>query len=166
MRIVYLNAMDTPYFRAGVGAVVYRADGMILTFKRTGDEIWQFPQGGLDAGETAETALWRELAEETALRQSDILRTIPYPTWTLYEYPDGFVLPYARSTCAGQAHRWWFLELAPGTTIDLNRAHDKEFDAWRWVSFADFMTLTPHSFKQNVYQQLFEYYTEYIVPTL
>jgi putative (di)nucleoside polyphosphate hydrolase len=143
--------METPYFRAGAGSVIYRDDGMILVFKRAGEDIWQFQQGGLDAGETPETALWRELEEETAIRETDIINTHPFPTWTFYEYPDGFIHPKARSICIGQAHRWWFLKLAPETTLDLTLAHDKEFEDWRWVSFAEFTTASQHSFKHAVY---------------
>jgi putative (di)nucleoside polyphosphate hydrolase len=157
--------MNTPYFRAGTGSVIYRADGMVLIFKRAGENIWQFQQGGLDASEAIESALWRELKEETALSQSDFVQQHPYPTWTLYEYPDGLALPESRSLCVGQAHKWWFLKIAPNTTINLAKASDKEFDDHKWISFSEFMDMTTHSFKQTVYEELYKYFNTHILPS-
>jgi len=156
--------MDKPYFRPGAGSIIYRADGSVMIFKRTSEDIWQFPQGGMDTSETATDTLWRELKEETGLVTADFTLYLPYPTWTFYEYPDGFVLPASRSTCIGQCHKWWFLQLAPSTTIELDRAHDKEFDAWKWILFSDFIAQSEHSFKQPVYLELYEHFARHIVP--
>lgn len=158
--------MNTPYFRAGAGAVIYQADGDILVFKRAGEDVWQFQQGGMDAGETPEQTLWRELEEETALTKTNFLTIHPFPTWTLYSYPTGTSLPAHYAEVLGQTHRWWFLELAADTTINLDAAADNEFEDYKWLSFADFMTLSTHSFKQGVYEELFEYFKNQIMPTL
>ena len=41
------------YFRAGVGAVVLEPNGRVLVLERSDvPGAWQFPQGGLDDGET------------------------------------------------------------------------------------------------------------------
>jgi hypothetical protein len=50
--------------------------------------------------------------------------------------------------------------------IDLNKASDKEFEEYKWLSFADFMTLSTHSFKQPVYEELYEYFMKNIYPSL
>src|SRR5687767_13981343 len=61
-----LTPMAGHHFRAGVVAVVRRADGRVLAFERADlPGQWQLPQGGLDRGESPEQAAWRELEEET-----------------------------------------------------------------------------------------------------
>ena len=34
-------------------------------------DAWQMPQGGIDEGETPESAAWREMQEETGTRDGD-----------------------------------------------------------------------------------------------
>ncbi|MFN3188584.1 MAG: NUDIX domain-containing protein [Candidatus Paceibacteria bacterium] len=158
--------MQTPYFRAGAGCVIYNGDGEILVFKRTGEDIWQFGQGGMDAGETPEQTLWRELEEETALTKNDFIDVKSYPTWTTYEYPDAMQKTVKNPLIIGQAHRWWYLEINPDTVIDLAKAHDKEFEDYKWIPFSEFMTLSTHSFKQGVYEELYEYFKNHIISNL
>ena len=43
-------------FRASVGLVVRRHDGMVLICRRVKEQSWQFPQGGIKPGEHPETA--------------------------------------------------------------------------------------------------------------
>lgn len=158
--------MQTPYFRAGAGCVIYRSDKQVLVFKRAGEDIWQHQQGGMDAGEMPEQTLWRELEEETALTKNDFITIKSYPTWTTYEYPDALSKTKKNPFVIGQAHRWWFLEISPNTVINLDKAHDKEFEDYKWISFTDFMTLSTHSFKQSVYDELYEYFKSHIIPNL
>lgn len=151
--------MNLQYFRAGSGAVIYRySDYKILVFKRLGQEVWQFPQGGLNPGENSENGMWRELAEETTLTKNNFTKQIPYPTWTFYKYPDDFIHP-ARANCIGQAHRWWFLKLKPTTEINLAKATDKEFDDYQWLNFGALLILEKKSFKQSVYQELYKFFS-------
>ena len=55
-------------YRSNVAAILQRADGKILIARRSDyPESWQFPQGGVGKGESAQDALSREVAEEVAL---------------------------------------------------------------------------------------------------
>ena len=56
-------------YRSNAGVVVFRGDGKVLFCKRLDNYVknWQFPQGGIDKGETAEHAAFRELKEETSV---------------------------------------------------------------------------------------------------
>ena len=82
--------MVKPHFRAGVVAVVRRADGQVMAFERAdAPGAWQLPQGGIEPGETPEQAVWRELWEETGLGPRDVRLVEQPPHWTIYEWPRG-----------------------------------------------------------------------------
>lgn len=54
----------------GIAAAVIVHEGRVLMIRRRvaeGELSWQFPAGGVEAGETAEQAAVREAAEETGL---------------------------------------------------------------------------------------------------
>lgn len=157
--------MDTAYFRAGVGAVIYNTDGQIVIFKRASHPIgvWQFPQGGIDAGEDPEITLWRELEEETGLTKDAFLATTPYPHWTTYEYPDELRLDPQNPNPErlGQAHRWWFLALKPETSINLETASDHEFSDFEWTTFDALLDHT-NDFKHHVYEALRAFFQTHI----
>ena len=49
------------------------------------DFIWQPPQGGIDKGETARVAAFRELREETGVINATLISELP--VWLSYELP-------------------------------------------------------------------------------
>ena len=51
----------------GVRAVVFSSDGKVLLVRHNYTHGWHFPGGGVEAGESAETALANELWQETGL---------------------------------------------------------------------------------------------------
>src|SRR5204862_320216 len=63
-------------YRPCVGAMVLNRQGRVFVGKRIDQslEAWQMPQGGIDAGETPEQALRRELKEEIGTDRVEILR--------------------------------------------------------------------------------------------
>jgi len=63
--------VDKDGFRANVAMVISDGRGKLFWAKRLGQQAWQFPQGGVSAGESAEQALFRELYEEVGLESSD-----------------------------------------------------------------------------------------------
>lgn len=157
--------MQQRHFRAGVGTVIYNAEGKILLFHRFLPPIgvWQFQQGGIDAGETAEVTLWRELQEETGLTKDDIEVVTEYPDWTLQVYPDEILNhpEQINPDRLGQVHRWYFLKLKDGVEINLETATDEEFDDHKWVSWEEALTVPP-SYKVHVYQKLHDYFKAHL----
>lgn len=153
--------MDSRYFRAGAGSVIYNQEGKVAFFKRAYPPIgaWQFQQGGIDIGEDPETTLWRELHEEVGVTEADIMKVDPYPHWTVQVYPVEMTQkadnPYPDRL--GQVHRWWFLKLRPEALIDLEKAEDKEFSEWKWVTFDEAIQAS-HEFRKPVYQELKTFY--------
>jgi putative (di)nucleoside polyphosphate hydrolase len=151
--------MNTPnqYFRAGAGSVIFTAAKEIYTFERADNPgTWQLQQGGMDAGETNEETLWRELREETGLLPENFVRVIPYPNWLYYTYPENIRHKLRDPNALGQIHRWYFLELKEGQQIDLSLAQDKEFLNVKKTNFSEFLT-EYKDFKTEVFALLHDY---------
>jgi|GEM_PF-369644 len=156
------------YFRVGAGVIIYNDKNELLMFTRAGkskdDYALQFPQGGLDSGEEAGKAVWRELFEETALRQSDFTQITPYPNWIGYEYdePTKAKLSDYGITNTGQVQRWWFAKAPTTLTVDLSQAQDKEFDSCHWVPINQCVSkVVP--FKSEMYQTLVDHLQEKVM---
>lgn len=54
-------------FRLSLKAVILNSEGHVLVVKETGRDWWDIPGGGMDHGESIQTALARELREEVSL---------------------------------------------------------------------------------------------------
>ena len=81
--------------------------------KRIGQQSWQFPQGGIDAGESAEQAMYRELHEELGLHPEHVRVIGATQRWLRYRLPAQLVRRRTGRTCIGQKQRWFALELWP-----------------------------------------------------
>lgn len=127
--------MPAQVFRAGVVLVVRRGNGDVLVFERADARgAWQFPQGGIDPGESPVEAAWRELAEETGLSSSVVTLAHEVPEWITYEWPDDIRSKAADGDSRrGQTQKWFFFRASD--EIGLEPEPDgREFVAWRWIS--------------------------------
>lgn len=149
--------MHTRHFRAGIGTIIYNKDNEVAYFERATAPVgvWEFQQGGIDLGEAPITTLWRELKEEVGLDQTDIEVVTEYPFWTVYQNIDSEADPTIERL--GQAHRWFFLKLKPGVTIDLSRATDVEVSDFCWLPLSEALART-EPYKLHVYQELAEFF--------
>jgi len=154
--------IDTRFFRAGVGTVIYNQAGEVAFFKRAQYPVgvWQFQQGGIDLGESIETTLWRELREEIGLTEEDFEQVEEYPHWTVHQHENS-VSDVSKSRL-GQAHRWFFLKLKDDAEIDLTKATEVEASDYKWVSFTEAIAATGE-LKKHVYQELATYFSNEIL---
>jgi putative (di)nucleoside polyphosphate hydrolase len=136
------------YFRAGVGIVVFNAGGRVLACERADHAgSWQLPQGGLRAGEEPREAAYRELEEETGIREDRVEFLDEYPEWLAYELPPG-----SRDTKKGRGQvQRWFLFRFHGGDSEIRLGH--EFRAWKWMKLQD-LAATTAAFRRPVYKKL------------
>lgn len=144
-------------FRPNVAAVIlsskYPNEYKVMIAKRVDmDEVWQFPQGGIDKGESPKTALLRELEEEIGTNEVEILSE--HPEWLSYEFPARIakkMYPYD-----GQTQKYFLVKLNKNANINLKTKHP-EFDRYQFTSIQEALSLVNH-FKKPVYEVVIEYF--------
>lgn len=146
--------VDNEGYRPNVGIIINNHKGDVLWARRIGcNDAWQFPQGGINRGESPEDALYRELNEEVGLKASDIKILDATRDWLKYRLPKHMVRSKQNPVCIGQKQKWFLLELlSDDSAIKLDTTDAIEFDHWQWVSYwypADQVI----SFKRNVYRR-------------
>jgi putative (di)nucleoside polyphosphate hydrolase len=133
-----------------VGAVIVNRSGQVLAFERARiPGAWQLPQGGWEAGETAEEALFREVAEETGLRRDQLELLFRHPEPLVYELPAEW---QTTRTGLGQVLYWYQLRLHQEETV-LTLPPDGEFRAWRWMPMHRLLEET-RPFRRALYRRL------------
>lgn len=131
-----MDTIDKHGFRPNVGIILADGRGHLLWAKRIGRNAWQFPQGGIDAGENPEQALFRELYEEVGLEAVDVEVLAQTQGWLHYRLPYRYIRHDSRPLCVGQKQKWFLLRLTGSEErIRFDRGHKPEFDRWRWVSY-------------------------------
>jgi len=130
------DVIDRDGFRANVGIVLMGASGQLFLGRRTGGKGWQFPQGGMRHGESAEESLFRELHEEIGLNAGDVQLLGSTDRWLRYRLPQRYVRHGQRPLCVGQKQRWFLLRLAAEEgDIRFDTTGEPEFDRFRWVDY-------------------------------
>jgi putative (di)nucleoside polyphosphate hydrolase len=127
-----MSAQDLPY-RIGVGAMLMNPHQKVFVAKRIDmvSEAWQMPQGGIDAGETPEAAVMRELKEETGTDKATILAQSK--GWLSYDLPEELVPKIWGGNYRGQKQKWFLMRFT-GTDADINiHTPLPEFSEWKWV---------------------------------
>ena len=129
--------IDEEGFRPNVGIMLANRQGQLLWARRiNSNDAWQFPQGGIQANESPNQALFRELYEEVGLRSHQVRIIASTRGWLRYRLPRRLVREGNHPVCIGQKQKWFLLQLkADDSAIDLERGGQAEFDSWRWVSY-------------------------------
>lgn len=145
--------IDAEGFRANVGIILADPGGRLFWARRLGQSAWQFPQGGIQQGESPEEALYRELAEEVGLGPEHVEILGSTHRWLRYRLPPRYQRRNVTPLCVGQKQIWFLLRfLGAESDVHLDASDLPEFDAWRWVDYwhpADAVVF----FKRRVYRQ-------------
>ncbi|MBE2897615.1 RNA pyrophosphohydrolase [Pasteurellaceae bacterium TAE3-ERU1] len=146
--------IDFDGYRPNVGIIICNAQGQALWAKRFGQNSWQFPQGGINEGETPEQAMFRELFEEVGLSPNDVQILAVSKGWLRYKLPKRLIRPDTNPVCIGQKQRWFLLRLTCAeSAINLSATKHPEFDGWRWVSYW-YPVRQVIAFKRDVYRKV------------
>jgi putative (di)nucleoside polyphosphate hydrolase len=156
--------------RPCVGIVLFNAEGLVWVGRHQprwarerdiGDTFWQLPQGGIEPREPSREAAFRELWEETGVRNATLIGEIP--GWLTYELPHELLGVALKGKFAGHRLRWYAMRFEGNDSeIDIggrggNRA---EFDAWQWVPLADVPRLAV-DFRRPVYEEVVQEFARF-----
>ncbi|MBI5007443.1 MAG: RNA pyrophosphohydrolase [Nitrosomonadales bacterium] len=128
--------IDREGYRPNVGIILTNAKNQVFWGKRIRQDAWQFPQGGIQHGETPEQAMYRELQEEVGLQSCHVQILGRTRDWMRYEVPQTWVKRESRGNYKGQKQIWFLLRLVGrDCDVSLRASEHPEFDAWRWTDY-------------------------------
>jgi len=156
--------IDDDGYRPNVGVVICNRRGQVFWAKRCGQHSWQFPQGGIDSGETPEQAMYRELYEEVGLRKKDVTILAVTRHWLRYKLPKRLIRWEQKPLCIGQKQKWFLLQLeSEESIVNMDQTNHPEFDGWSWVSYW-YPVRQVVSFKREVYRSVLVEFKSIVVP--
>lgn len=142
-----------PWYRRNAGIVVCNTNHKVLVCQRADmKNSWQFPQGGIEQGESVKHAAVRELKEETSL--TNVKHIISLDTPARYTFPPQVIASMQKRgfTNAGQ-DIFWSLFLFDGDDSEINlQTAEPEFKDFKWVSLQEAYDLCV-DFKKPAYEK-------------
>jgi len=139
--------------RNGVGIVVLNKNNQVFVAKRIDNSknFWQMPQGGVDKNEDYLAAAYRELEEETSIKNIDLVKELD--GLISYELPKHLLGVIWKGKYRGQEQKWFVVRfLGNDSEININTSHP-EFCEWKWVELENITDLVV-DFKLHVYEDV------------
>ena len=143
---------DLP-FRNGVGMAVLNKENKVFVAKRIDNpkNFWQMPQGGVDSGEDYLSAAYRELEEETSMKNVELIRELEGSI--TYELPKNLLGIIWKGKYKGQKQKWFLMRfLGKDNEINIKTKHP-EFLEWKWINLEN-ITDKVVDFKLHVYEEV------------
>ena len=149
-----MNLLQQKKYRPNVAVIIVNLSGKVLWCQRKQHDGWQFPQGGIDKGETPVEAALRETKEEVGLDEHDIEIVYESQQWFKYKVPKEKRTGYfTKKIFFGQKQKWFLARLlSDENKIDLNAYRPIEFDKWVWANYWHPINAVV-SFKKETYRQ-------------
>ena len=141
--------------RNGVGIIVLNKENKVFVAKRIDNpkNFWQMPQGGIDKGEDFLKAAYRELEEETSIKNIELIKELDGTT--TYELPRHLLGIIWKGKYRGQKQKWFLMRFT-GDEKEINiKTKNPEFLDWKWIEFEK-ITDVVVNFKLHVYRELKE----------
>jgi putative (di)nucleoside polyphosphate hydrolase len=144
--------IDLP-LRSGVGIVILNENNKVFVAKRIDNQknFWQMPQGGVDKDEDYLTAAYRELEEETSIKNVDLIKELD--GFVSYELPKNLLGIIWKGKYRGQEQKWFVVRFL-GQDSEINiKTKNPEFCEWKWIdleNITDFVV----DFKLHVYEDV------------
>ena len=139
--------------RSGVGIVILNKENKIFVAKRIDNpkNFWQMPQGGVNKNEDFLSAAYRELEEETSIKDVELIKEID--EILIYELPKHLLGIIWKGKYKGQKQKWFIMRyLGTDDKININ-TKKPEFLEWKWIDL-DMITEVVVDFKLEVYKKL------------
>ncbi len=146
-------------YRPNVAAVVLSSEypavmKVFIGLRSDMKDVWQFPQGGIDDGESPREALLRELKEEIGTDNIEIISE--YPEWEFYDFPDGIAKNKKLYNYSGQKQKYYLVRLKNDSEINIKTYHP-EFNEYKFVKSDLVFEFISH-FKKPIYKKVLSHF--------
>ena len=109
------------------------------------------PQGGVDKNENFLQAAFRELEEETGIKNVKIIKE--FDDFLTYELPKNLLGKIWKGKYRGQKQKWFLMRFV-GSDDEINiKTKNAEFKEWKWININQ-LTKFVVSFKLEVYKKI------------
>lgn len=142
-------------YRPNVAALVVNTDGQLLICERAScPGAWQFPQGGVDPGESWLEALYREIAEEIGLLPEHYTVISRREGYRYLYPPEVRTRKLRKHGNHGQQQTYFLCRLKPNAPEVNVDQKPREFSDYRWIKPVDFKIKWLPAFKRDVYRDV------------
>ncbi|MBK7952493.1 MAG: NUDIX domain-containing protein [Candidatus Accumulibacter sp.] len=145
--------LDREGYRPNVGIILCNARNEVFWGKRIREHSWQFPQGGIQRGETPEQAMYRSCMKKSVCCRNMFKFSVEPKTGCVTKCRrigsdvNGVAVTGDKSRSGS-----CFVSLAEIATSPLRACDHPEFDAWRWNTYWVSLEAVIE-FKRRVYEQ-------------